>query len=43
MFGFELGLHYKLAELVALAANFFAAVYRQSGSPALLRLSRGVA
>jgi len=34
MSGFELGLHYKLAELLALAANVFAAVCSQSGSPA---------
>jgi len=33
--GFELGLYYEFTELLALAANVFAAVCRQSGSPAL--------
>ncbi len=36
MSGFEPGLYRMLAELLALAANFFAAVYDQSGSPAVI-------
>jgi len=35
MVGFEPGLHYELAELLALAANVFAAVCGQGGNPAL--------
>ena len=36
MFGFELGLHYGFAELLALAANVFAAIRDQSGNPAAI-------
>jgi len=36
MSGLELGCYYELTELLALAANVFAAVGDQSGSPAAI-------